>query len=155
GDEVVFHKPVVYQPSTNQEPRTKNKELVDGRYLLAGNRVTFEVANYDRTRPLVIDPTLAYSTYLGGSGSANGRSIAVDTSGNAYVTGSAGSNFPIIPGAFQTTYARGQGDVFVSKLNADGSALVYSTYLGGSGADFGVGIAVDVSGNAYVTGYTT
>jgi len=72
GGEVVFHKPVVYQPFTSYEPRTKNqqlrttnKELVEGRYALAGNRVTFEVASYDKTRPLVIDPELAYSTYLG------------------------------------------------------------------------------------------
>jgi hypothetical protein len=162
GGEVIFHKPVVYQPATYNEPRTKNqeptatnKELVDGRYMLNGNRVTFEVANYDKTRPLVIDPTLAYSTYLGGTRLDNGFAIAVDASGNAYVTGeTSSSDFPTTPGAFQTTYG-GAGNAFITKLNAAGSALVYSTYLGGSGGDGGGGIALDASGNAYVTGTTS
>ena len=168
--EVIFHKPVVYQPSTNyeprrrnEEPRTTNKELIEGRYMLAGHRVTFEVTNYDKTRPLVIDPALAYSTYLGGSDDDIGNAIAVDASGNAYVTGlTRSSNFPVTPGAFQTTYAGGGsggcfncGDAFVSKLNAAGSVLLYYTYLGGSGNDAGFGIAVDPSGDAYVTGRTT
>jgi len=98
---------------------------------------------------------LVYSTYLGGSGEDQGFAIALDSLGNAYVTGStASSDFPITPGAFQTTYG-GRGDAFVSKLNAAGSALVYSTYLGGRGFDGGSGIALDVLGNAYVTGSTT
>ena len=85
--EVIFHKPVIYQPSTNYEAEKRNekgtnKELIDGRYVLAGNRVTFEVANYDKTRPLVIDPTLTYSTYLGGSQGDVGYAIVVDSSGN-------------------------------------------------------------------------
>jgi hypothetical protein len=173
GGEVVFHKPVVYQPATfyeprtknqepttkNHEPRTTNKELVEGKYTVKGNHITFDVANYDKTRPLVIDPVLAYSTYLGGSGNDGAFAIAVDTSGNAYVTGfTDSSDFPTTPGALQTTFG-GVTDAFVSKLNAAGSALVYSTYLGGSGkemgfGDVGYGIAVDVSGNAYVTGRT-
>jgi hypothetical protein len=158
GGEVVFHKPVVYQPATYNVPRTTNQELIDGRYMLAGNRVTFEVANYDKTRPLVIDPVLAYSTFLGGSGvvpagAAGGDDMAVDSSGNAYVIGYAGADFPTTPGAFQTTYG-GNGDAVVSKLNAAGTALLYSTYLGGSGQDSGSGIAVDATGNAYVTGWT-
>jgi len=98
-------------------------------------------------------PVLAYSTYLGGSGDDFGSGIAVDSAGNAYVTGETTStDFPT--GSFQNTNAGGR-DAFVTKLNAAGTALVYSTYLGGSGFEEGVGIAVDSSNNAYVTGATT
>ncbi|MCC5465376.1 SBBP repeat-containing protein, partial [Pelosinus baikalensis] len=114
--------------------------------------------DYDPRYPLVIDPGLVYSTYLGGSSLDQGIGIAVDTSGNAYVTGLAQSpDFPTTLGAFQTTF-RGDGDAFVTKLNLAGSALVYSTYLGGSipirfsSFDTASGIAVDTSGNAYITG---
>jgi len=159
--EVRFHKPVVYQPSTGYEPRAKNqglgtwnKEIIDGKFVLKGNLLTFEVASYDRTRPLVIDPTLAYSTYLGGSSEDDAGRIAVDASGNAYVTGiTFSSDFPTTPGGVQTN-THGSGDVYISKLNAAGSGLVYSTYLGGSGTEGGSGIAVDASGNVYVTGGT-
>ena len=104
---------------------------------------------------------MVYSTYLGGSGFDYGRGIAVDTSGNAYVTGfTDSSDFPTTAGAYNRTYGGGN-DVFITKLNPAGSALVYSTYLGGSvdylgfeGDDEGYGIAVDSSGNAYVTGST-
>jgi hypothetical protein len=98
--------------------------------------------------------TLVYSSYLGGHGADFGQGIAVDTSGNAYVTGSTQSNdFPTTLSAYQAGPAGG-GDAFVSKVNFDGSALVYSTYLGGLQADVGQAIRVDGSGNAYVTGYT-
>jgi beta-propeller repeat-containing protein len=135
------------------------RHLLDGRYVLtADNHVHFEVPDYDKTWPLVIDPALAYSTFLGGSGSDFGDGIALDSSGNAYVTGSTTStDFPTTGGATQTTFAGGgtvSGDAFVAKLSTDGSSLMYSTYLGGSGPDSGFGIAVDPSGNAYVTGYT-
>jgi|HubBroStandDraft_1064217.scaffolds.fasta_scaffold04255_1 hypothetical protein len=107
-----------------------------------------------------IGSTLVYSTYLSGTKSdAAGSGIAVDSSGNAYVTGSTSSGFPVTPGAFQRVckgcggYEENQ-NVFVTKFNAAGSGLVYSTYLGGSGTDWGNGIAVDGSGNAYVTGLT-
>jgi hypothetical protein len=96
---------------------------------------------------------IVYSTFLGGGGPDEGKGIAVDGSGNAYVTGSAGSfDFPMA-GAIQGTWG-GSGDVFVTKLNATGSALVYSTYLGGNAIDDGRGIAVDPAGNAYVVGIT-
>ena len=110
----------------------------------------------------MIDPVLAYSTFLGGTNGDVGSAIAVDRSGNVYVAGSAYStNFPVTPGAFQTTNqaaAANQGaNTFVTKLNSTGTALVYSTYLGGSGTsdcggDAANGLAVDSSGNAYVTG---
>jgi hypothetical protein len=99
---------------------------------------------------------LVYSTYIGGSNEDKGYAIAVDGSGNAYVTGRTYStNYDVTPGAFHTTYGGGYYDVFVTKLNASGSGLVYSTYIGGSSYDEGYGIAVDGSGNAYVTGRTT
>jgi len=169
GGEVIFHKPLVYQPGARHEPRTKNqerrakneeprttkKEVIDGNYVLKESQVTFEIARYDKTRPLVIDPALVYSTYLGGSSFDLGQVIAVDASGNAYVTGQTGStDFPATAGAFRTTFSGGNNDAFVSKLNAAGSALLYSTYLGGRNDDFGYGIAVDASGNAYVAGLT-
>ena len=97
---------------------------------------------------------LVYSTYLGGSVSDAGSGIAVDSSGNAYVTGTTGStDFPTA-NPLQATYGGGVYDAFVAKLNPAGSALVYSTFLGGSNSDSGQGIAVDFSGNAYVTGHT-
>jgi Beta-propeller repeat len=98
GGEVIFHKPIVYQPATYNELRTTNggRHFVEGRYVLRGdNRIAFQLAGYDRRRPVVIDPVLAYSSYLGGGASDSGAGIAVDVRGNAYVTGSTQSyNFP-------------------------------------------------------------
>src|SRR2546428_57943 len=104
-----------------------------------------------------LDPTgaaLVYSTYLGGSSGDFANGIAVDATGSAYVTGTTVSaDFPTTPGAAQTTFGGGLVDAFVTKLNPTGSALVYSTYLGGGGSDQGFGIAVDTAGNAYRTGH--
>jgi hypothetical protein len=97
---------------------------------------------------------LVYSTYLGGSGDEEARGIALDSAGNAYVTGYTGStDFPTA-NPLQDVYGGGFSDAFVTKLNASGSALVYSTYLGGSGDEEARGIALDSAGNAYVTGFT-
>ncbi len=147
--QVRLRKPVVYQEvdGTRQE--------IAGSYVLTSNhQVTFEVAPYDASKPLIIDPVLVYSTYLGGSSDDFGSGVAVDAAGNAYVTGSTGSpNFPTA-NPFQSANA-GDDDAFVTKFNAAGSALVYSTYLGGSNFDRGgADIAVDADGNAYVTGST-
>ncbi|MDX8367213.1 SBBP repeat-containing protein [Cytobacillus sp. IB215665] len=110
--------------------------------------------SYDTDHTLIIDPTLSYSTYLGGEGIEAGFSIAVDGMGNAYVTGATSStNFPTTPGAFQTTLD-GFLDTFVTKINATGTALIYSTYLGGSDNEMGAGISTDTNGNAYLTGVT-
>ncbi len=95
--------------------------------------------------------SLIYSTYLGGGSDDCGCGIAVDGSGNAYVTGYTGSsNFPTL-NPYQATY-QGGWDAFVTKLSSSGNSLIYSTYLGGGDDDYGYGIAVDGSGNAYVTG---
>jgi hypothetical protein len=126
---------------------------VDSRYALAGNSYGFAVGHHDRDRPLVIDPSLAYSTYLGGSSGDDGFGIAIDSQGAAYVTGlTSSTNFPTTTGAFDTS-ANG-GDAFVAKLNPAGSSLAYATYLGGSSGDGGEGIAVDSLGAAYVTGFS-
>ncbi|MCL6599008.1 MAG: SBBP repeat-containing protein [Alicyclobacillus macrosporangiidus] len=111
--------------------------------------------DFDTRYPLIIDPTLIYSTYLGGSDFDEGIGIAVDISGSAYVTGATSSlDFPT-QNPFQGAFAGGNFDVFVTKFSPTGNTLLYSTYLGGSGDDVGNGIAVDSSGSAYVTGDTS
>jgi hypothetical protein len=149
GGNVVERAPVVYQDAGGV------RHLVAGEYrLLDGNDVTFAVGTYDPSKPLIIDPVLAYSTYLGGSDFDFSHRITVDSSGAAYVTGGTSSiDFPTV-GAIQPGNGGGSIDAFVAKLNAAGTALVYSTYLGGSGDDVGWGIRVDSGGNAYVAGIT-
>ncbi len=149
GGGVRWNRPEIYQEVDGQH------RSVQGKYVLrAGHELGFAVAAYETARPLIIDPTLVYSTFLAGRYGAEGWGIAVDTSGNAYVTGFTYSNdFPTTAGAFQRTY-HGGADAFVTEFNPTGTGLVYSTYLGGSDLDGGDGIAVDTSGNAYVTGTT-
>src|SRR5438876_4862150 len=134
GGGVRLRKPFVYQEQDGQ------RAVIPTRYVLKAERqVAFEVAAYDATKPLIIDPVLAYSTYLGGTGGDQGSGIAVDVAGNAYVTGSTGSiDFPTTAGAF----GGGGVDAFVTKLNPTGTALVYSTYLGGNSFDSGNAITV-------------
>jgi hypothetical protein len=127
-------------------------------FTMSGNTPYYEVFV---TKLNSTGTALIYSTYIGGNDHDVGYSIAVDGSGNVYITGNTESNnYDITPGAFQTTYGGGAnnggggGDVFVTKLNSTGSALIYSTYIGGSGTDMGYSIAIDNSGNAYITGYT-
>jgi hypothetical protein len=149
GD-VLLHKPVAYQEQNGA------RQAVDARFVLkAGNQVSFELGNYDRSRELVIDPSVsyAYSTYLGGSGDDEGQAIAFDSTGAAYVTGqTASADFP---GFSSTNKLKGAFNVFVTKIASDGSSLVYSTYVGGSGSDSGNGIAVNTSDDAFVAGGTT
>lgn len=118
-----------------------------------GGRIGFTLPEgYDESLPLIIDPAIEYSTYLGGEGTENGLAIAVDDFGHAYVTGSTlSADFPVTPGAFQSALT-GAEDFFVTKLDQTGTGLIYSTYIGGSAQDIGRSIAVDPAGHAYVTG---
>jgi hypothetical protein len=143
---------------TQQRPVVLQEgKRVQGGYRVQGREVAFELASYDAAKPIVIDPVLVYSTYLGGNDSDDGYGIAVDGSGDAYVTGSTPSiNFPIAS-PFQGTKGGELRNMnaFVTKINAKGTAYVYSTFLGGRGAAVGRGIALDASGNAYITGYAS
>jgi hypothetical protein len=144
--------PVIYQDDST------GRTLIDGGYQLLDdeNRFGFTIdASYDSSLPLVIDPELEYSTFLGETSSDYGRDIAVDDDGCAYIAGyTTSSDFPTTPGAYDTTFNGGDRDVFVTKLTSTGDDLVYSTFLGGTDNEYGQSIAVDDSGCAYVTGYT-
>ena len=154
GGEVRFHKPVGYQIAD------RHRTAVDGEFhLRTDGTVGFVLGSYDRGKALLIDPALVYSTYLGGNSLDVADAIVVDAAGNAYVSGSTSStDFPVTNGAFQTTNYTVNGfgvDSFIAKLNPTGSALVYSTFLGGSDCcTYAIALAVDGSGNAYVTGPT-
>lgn len=151
------HKPVAYQ-IVGASGRTP----VDCDYVLRGNSVSLKLGHYDRRAELVIDPVVSYATYLGGTSNDAIAKIKVDAAGNLYITGSTASANFATPGAEQTNSGGNIspfnqiqfGDAFVAKLNAAGTALVYATYLGGSGDDFATSIAIDPTGNAYVVGAT-
>ena len=152
-------RPFAYQ-TVNDE-----RHAVESRYVMRGaRRVGFEVGDYDRSKPLVIDPVLSYSTYLGGAGYEMPSGIAVDAAGDIYVTGTVASDdFPATPDAFQPkkagAFSPGLGfDVFVSKLRPAGKGaadLVYSTYVGGSASDELPKMRTDAAGNVYVVGVST
>ena len=162
-NEIRFRKPVAYQEERQSQADSvlgTSKRLISADYVVdSHNRVGFQLGSYDHRKTLLIDPTLAYSTYLGGSSNDYGTGIAVDNTGSAYITGYTNSaNFPVTSGSFQTSCGGGCSgttvDAFVTKLDPTGSFLVYSTYLGGVGNDYGNGIAVDAAGNAYIVGQT-
>jgi hypothetical protein len=141
--------PISYQIINGKSVKVKSEFKI-----MEGNGIGFRVGEYKKDRALIIDPELSFSTYLGGSGDDRGNGIAVDGSGNVYVTGlTSSSDFPITFGTYDTSLD-GWCDVYITKLNSMGSALSYSTYLGGSGDDYGYKIAVDGSGNVYVAGST-
>jgi uncharacterized repeat protein (TIGR01451 family) len=158
GGDVRFHKPVVYQSATYQSDDQQHRNLIDGRYVLrASGQVGFELGTYDRSKELVIDPTLTYSTYLGGSNVDVAFGVAVDCCGSAFVTGSTlSTDFPVTAapnGALQPTNA-GEKDIFVTKFDAGADSEEYSTYVGGSGDDVATDIHLDNLGDMTVTGYT-
>ena len=149
GTQLQFGKPLVYQT------------LADGRRRIAGawtledgSTVGFRLGSYDPTAELVIDPTVSLATYVGGGGVDQVFGIALGSDGSIFLTGNTTSvDFPMKLGSFETVI-NGGIDAFVMKLNSALTASVYSTFLGGSGDDAGRAIAVDVVGNAYVTGFT-
>ncbi|MDQ2831019.1 MAG: SBBP repeat-containing protein, partial [Chloroflexota bacterium] len=147
---VVEQAPVAYQEIGGA------RQDVPARYTLdEAGRVGFALGAYDHGRPLVIDPVLAYSTYLGGNTDDEGEAITVDAQGGACVAGETSSpDYPTTTGAYSTTLA-GQFDAFVTVLNPQGTARLWSTYLGGTGFDVADGVAVDVSGTVYLTGGTS
>jgi hypothetical protein len=151
--EVMEKAPVIYQGTNN------GRHPVKGGYALIGkNRVAFRLDGYDHSQPLTIDPLLSYTTYLGGSGDGmgdgdTGVAITVDSSGEAIVTGyTFSTDFPEQNGFQPVLY--GESDVFITKFSADGSSLVYSTFAGGTDSDVPRGIAIDSTGDVYVTGVT-
>jgi uncharacterized repeat protein (TIGR01451 family) len=152
GDSVRLHAPHVYQRLGSRE------QSVEGHFALrAANRVGFEVGRYDHGRELIIDPVLTYSTYFGGSGSESNASVAVDTAGFIYLTGSTTSmDLPVTAGVKQSTL-NGAQNIFILKLNPQGGSagIVYLTYLGGGRTDTSAGIAVDGGGNAFIAGTTS
>jgi uncharacterized repeat protein (TIGR01451 family) len=141
GD-LTLRTPVAYQTIDGQ------RKTVPATYMqAANNQIKFQLGTYDKTAPLVIDPVLKYSALFGGGAYDAGYAIAVDSSGNAYVTG--GNNGDGFPG----TPSEPSGGAYVSKINASGTALLYSTYLGGE-FSWGTGIAADSAGRAHVVGIT-
>jgi RHS repeat-associated protein len=185
GGEVRFKKPLIYQniggrrrevagqfilnPSLRPERMQGGAtDLVERNHSHGEQEqqveIGFQLATYDTTQPVIIDPIVVFATYFGGSNTDYGRDIAVDNNGNAYITGSTvswtgTSDFPTVNAlytrsAINTDSDNTDSDAFIVKLNSTGSDVLYSTYLGGGRNDYGNAITVDVAGNAYVTGYT-
>ncbi len=151
GDrDIVQRRPVAFQEVDGI------KQEIQASFVVEGKQISFKVGAYDRSLPLVIDPILVYSTYLGGAATGvgdQGNSIVVDAQGNAYITGlTTSANFPTAS-ALQSANA-GSQDAFVVKLDATGGRILFATYFGGSGNDEGHSIALDNSGNIVVVGYT-
>ena len=144
------------RPRVYQEIRGR-KVSVEGRYeLTAANTVSFRLGAYDKNQPLVIDPTISYLTYVGQAESSIAGRSTVDTAGNIYLTGATGDGtWPATPGAV-TPNKLGftPSNVFITKMDAAGKALIYSTFIGGAEGELGAAIAVDAQGNAYIAGVT-
>ncbi len=142
--QVIQHAPIIYQDINGVR-----QSVTGGYVLLADNHVGFDIGTYDASQTLVIDPVLTYSSFLGGTGTDVGMGVGRDSTGNIYLAGySNSSDFPSTSGSANA----GNFDVFITKLSPDGSQILYSTYLGGTGDDRGWGLAVDAGGNVYVTG---
>ena len=145
--ELHFQSPVVYQESNGL------RVPVSGAYVMSDSaHVAFHVAQYDVSKPLVIDPVLVYSTYLGGSGNDQPTGIAVDSTGSVYLAGYTDStDFPL---ATLGSIPAGAPHVFVAKLDPTGSNLVYADYIGGNSQDYGFALVLDSANHVYVTGTT-
>ena len=155
SETLILKKPVAYQTSAER------REPVDAAFVQAKDgSVRFRLGAYDTTRPLVIDPVFTFSTYLAGTGADNVTGIVTDSSGNIYVTGyTSSTDFPtqnaVQPNMGGCDPSAGCDNVFITKLDPTGHTLIYSTYLGGSGQDFGGTIAVDSNGDAIVGGISS
>ena len=146
------HKPVVYQAINGVR-----RPVAAGYRLADDHTVGFEIATYDRSQPLVIDPILSFSTYFGGTKGDIAWDVALDSNGYVYVVGETLSAGIATPGAYQPANAGSShynGDAFIAKFANGTSNLIYLTYLGGSDNDAALGVAVDASGSAFVTGFT-
>jgi hypothetical protein len=140
--------PVAWQEIGGQQRPVKVSYVVHN-----DSTIGFEVGSYDPGYPLIIDPVVTYANYFGGTNNDFSHKVALDSAGNAYIVGwTTSADFPLV-NPYQSTL-QGFNDVFVAKLSADGSTLLYSTYLGGSQQERGFGIALDDAGNAYITGRT-
>lgn len=151
GNQLIFRKPIAFQES---EAGRVNVDVAF--QVLSKNQIGFRLAQYDQSKPLIIDPILAYSTYLSGTNGSTAQGIAVDQAGNMYVTGyTSSTDFPVL-GAYKSSKS-GTQEAFITKIRADGAGLLYSTYLGSSQRNNGAyiyayGIAIDSVGNAIVVG---
>jgi hypothetical protein len=162
GDLVVTEGPAAMkfrQPVAYQEIEGVRKPVAVRYRMEERSTVRLEAAAYDGSRKLVVDPVLVFTAVLGGSSGeylvVRSKSIARDTTGNLYVTGSTGSpNFPVV-GAVQPVKNGGSEDIFITKLSPDGATLIYATFLGGSNSEESKAIQVDAAGNVYVAGFTT
>ena len=152
GEQVRMRQPVIFQEREGvREPVVGSFRRLE---TMGRTEIGFRVGAYDASRPLVIDPVLVYSTYLGGSDTDISNAIAVDAAGSAYITGfTASTDFPVA-NALQPVCVCGDQDLFVVKLSPAGDQLIYATYLGGSRRENGFDITVDASGSAYVSGWT-
>ncbi|HUT40604.1 MAG TPA: DUF4347 domain-containing protein, partial [Gammaproteobacteria bacterium] len=149
GDEIFFKAPISYQTADDG-----TRIEVESAYVINDDgTIGFTLGDYDTSRELVIDPILDYTTFLGGTGYDTVEGVAADSAGNVYITGWTGStDFPTSVGALDQSYGGGSYDMYVAKLSPDGSTLLYSTFIGGTGNDTANAIEVDASGNVYVVG---
>jgi len=149
-------KPYSYQEIGGTRTEVPTAYTLLGKSSADGCGYGFRLGDYDRSRPLVLDPSfLVYAGYIGGTGEDTASAIAVDAAGNAYVAGFSTSTVPSFPGVVGPDLVQNGGtDAFVAKVKADGSGLVYAGYIGGAGLDFANAIAVDGAGSAYVVGST-
>jgi Beta-propeller repeat len=149
---------ILRRPNVYQEIGGARREIAANYIEHSKSSIGIQIGAYDSREPLVVDPVLDYSTFLGGSGGEAGNAIAVDASGDAYVCGStSSSNFPVTTGVYlgsNPDNGTNGTSAFIAELNPTGTQLIFATYLGGSVSESCQGIGVDSSGNVYVTGTT-